>query len=456
VSAELRGPRAPVSLLDLKDIDPFAAYEEIRAAGPVTWDAGMRAWLVVTHAGCTEVLRREDLYAEPTGGLPDAARIVGRRDIRSLVGDDHATLHRAVSHAWRPDPIAALATDAIRPLLAERVAAVAERGTLELYAELARLLPIAVISRVLGLPDADAATLDRAKTWMEAVLAWRHSYGEDPDARAAAVVATRALEPLLRDPVRAQAGGAEHGFLGLLWETGAEIAPDWGEQDVIDNAKFMYEGGSETTAFLLTTAVHRILALPAEARAATLAEDTRLDAFLEEVLRHSGVTHLRARRATGAVVLADVPIAAGERVIAVTGAANRDPLRWERPAELDPGRPHLRGHLAFSVGPRHCAGAHLARMEVREGIRGLFRAFPDLRRAPDAPEPQPLGFVSRSWRPLELVHAPVAAGEAAARVRAGDAASAAAVVDVGRGLYAGSAERLPGPRGAGEADARGT
>ncbi|MFO1541067.1 MAG: cytochrome P450 [Chloroflexota bacterium] len=452
MSAEARGPQSPVSLLDLKDIDPFGAYEEIRAVGPVSWDAGMRAWLVVTHAGCTEVLRREDLYAEPTGDLADAARIVGRRDIRSLVGDDHATLHRAVSHAWRPDPIAALASDAIRPLLAERIAAVAESGDLELYGELARLLPIAVISRVLGLPDADAATLDRAKTWMEAVLAWRHSYGEDADARAAALVATRALEPLLRDPVRAQAGGSADGFLGLLWEAGAAIAADWGEQDVIDNAKFMYEGGSETTAFFLTTAVHRFLALPAEARAATLVDDTRLDAFLEEVLRHSPVIHIRARRATGDHVLAGVRVGAGDRVIAVTAAANRDPLRWERPATFDPGRAHLRGHLAFSVGPRHCAGAHIARMEVREGIRGLFRAFPDLRRAPDAPEPQPLGFVSRSWRPLALVHAPVPAAEAAARVRGGDVAAAA-------GAPAGALYARPdarGPRVTGEADARGT
>lgn len=447
-----RGPVAPLSLLELKDVDPFPAYEEIRAAGPVTWDAGMRAWLVVTHAGCTEVLRREDRYAEPTGDLADAARIVGRRDIRSLVGDDHATLHRAVSHAWRPDPLASLAEDAIRPLLAERVAAVAEQPAFELYAELARLLPIAVISRILGLPDADAATLDRAKTWMEAVLAWRHSYGEDPEARAAAVVATRALEPLLRDPVRAQAAGAAHGFLGLLWETGAAIAPDWGEQDVIDNAKFMYEGGSETTAFLLTTAIHRLLELPAPVRAATLAGEDRLDAFLEEVLRHSPVIHIRARKATDDQLLDGVRIAAGERVIAVTGAANRDPLRWERPAELDPDRPHLRGHLSFSVGPRHCAGAHIARMEVREGIRGLFRAFPDLRRAPGSPAPQPLGFVSRAWRPLPLVHAPVPAAQAAARVRGADGAAGTEAPAGAR--YAGPDRR--GPRGAGAAEARGT
>ena len=202
-------PLAPVSLRDLRDVDPYVAYEQIRAAGPVTWDEGMRAWLVMSHDDCTFVLRREDLFEEPTGSLPDAARIVGRRDIRSLVDGPHDQLHRAVSHAWRPAPIAPLAMAAVRPLVADRLSRLAPTHRFELFAEFARLLPISVISRVLGLPDTDEDTLDRAKTWMEAVLAWRHSYGEDPQVRVAAIEAPRQLEPLLLDTVRARRGRPE-------------------------------------------------------------------------------------------------------------------------------------------------------------------------------------------------------------------------------------------------------
>lgn len=409
-------PLAPVSLRDLRDVDPYPAYEAIRGVGPVAWDAGMEAWLVLSHDLCTFVLRREDLFLEPTGTLPDAARIVGRRDIRSLVGAEHDVIHRAVSHAWRPDPIAPLATAAVRPLVAERLAALGGSDRFELFAGFARLLPIAVISRVLGLPDADAATLDMAKGWMEAVLAWRHSYGEDAEARAAAIEATRQLEPLLLDTVRARRDRPEGDGISLLWAAGRELAPDWGEQDVMDNAKFMYEGGSETTAFLICTATHRLLELPRDRRAALLADSEALARFIEEVLRHSTVVHLRMRRAAADVQLDGVAIRAGERVIAVNGAANRDPARWERPAELDPDRPRLWSHLAFNVGPRHCAGAHLARMEAMEAVSGLFRAFPDLDRAAEWVEPQPLGFVSRAWRPQVLAHAPVPAELVRARI----------------------------------------
>ncbi|MET0771994.1 MAG: cytochrome P450 [Candidatus Limnocylindrales bacterium] len=412
-------PRAPVSLRELRDIDPYPAYELIREAGPVTWDEGMQAWLVVGHDDCTFVMRREDLFAEPTGSLPDAHRIVGRRDIRSLVEGEHEQLHRAVSHAWRPAPIAHLATEAVRPLVADRVARVADTSSFELYEAFARLLPIAVISRVLGLPDADAATLHQARSWMEAVLAWRHSYGEDPATRAAAIEATRQLEPLLVDTVRDRRDHPRDDAISLIWHVGRGIFPDWSERDVIDNAKFMYEGGSETTAFLICTAIHHLLRMPEQARAATLGDQAALATFQEEVLRHSTVVHLRARTTTQDVVLADVRIPVGERVIAINAAANRDPHRWERPAELDPSRPRLYGHLAFSVGPRHCAGAHIARLEAGEAITGLFRAFPDLDRSSGQPETQPVGFVSRAWRPIRLEHVPVDAAEAMRRVADG-------------------------------------
>ncbi len=412
-------PLAPVSLRDLRDVDPYPAYEAMRAVGPVVWDEGMAAWLVLSHDGCTFVERREDLFEEPTGSLPAAAQIVGRRDFRSLVGAPHDTLHRAVSHAWRPDPIAPLAIAAVRPLVADRLATLAERDSFELFADFARLLPIAVVARVLGLPDADLDTLDRAKTWMEAVLAWRHSYGEDAEARNAAIAATRELEPLVLDTVRARRDRPQADAISLLWAAGRDVAPDWGEQDVMDNAKFLFEGGSETTSFLVCTAVHRLLEQPAAVRAATLGDAGRLARFIEEVLRHSTVVHLRARRATADVTLGGVQILEGERVIAVNAAANRDPARWERPEILDPDRPRLWGHLAFNVGPRHCAGAHLARMEATEAIAGLWAAFPDLDRAPGAAEPTPVGFVSRAWRPVALTHSRVPAGVVRARIEAG-------------------------------------
>ena len=405
VAGGARRPIAGISLRDLRDVDPYPAYEAMRAAGNVVRDEGMGAWLVLDHEGCSFVERNEDLFEEPTGTLPGAAAIVGRRDFRSLVGAEHDALHRALSHSWRPEPLARYAAAAIRSIVADRVAAVAPTDRFELFADFARLLPIAVVARVLGLPDTDRDTLDQAKTWMEAVLAWRHSYGEDADAREAALIATKALEPALVDTVRERRDRPADDAISLLWTEGRRTFPDWGEQDVIDNAKFLFEGGSETTAFLICNAVHELLRHPREQRLAWLAGREALAPFLEEVLRHTTVVHLRARRSTRPVTLGGVTIEAGERVIAVNAAANRDPSRWQDPASFDPTRPRLYSHLAFNVGPRHCAGSHLARLEATEALLALFGAIPDLAVA-DGPRRRYMGFVSRAWRPIHLERAP--------------------------------------------------
>ncbi|HSO28464.1 MAG TPA: cytochrome P450 [Candidatus Sulfomarinibacteraceae bacterium] len=414
-------PIAPISLRALRDVDPYPAYEQIRAVGDVVWDPGIAAWLVLSHDGCTLVERREDLFAEPTGTLPGAAEIVGSRDLRSLAGAEHDALHRPLSHSWRPDPIEPYAGGLVRPLVAERLAELADAERLELFADFARLLPISVVAAVLGLPPADRSTLDQAKGWMEAVLAWRHTYGEDPEAVAAAVIATRELEPALLDTVRDRRDRPRDDTISLLWAVGRAAFPDWGERDVLDNAKFLFEGGSETTGFLVCNAVHVLLAQPADRRAAWLEGRSALAPFVEEVLRHTTVVHLRARRVTADVELAGMTIRAGERVIAINGAANRDPARWERPAEFDPARPRLFGHLAFNVGPRHCVGSHLARLEATEAVLGLFRAFPDLGRDSGMPGPACMGFVSRAWRPLHLRHAVRTPGEVRAAVLGGEA-----------------------------------
>jgi cytochrome P450 len=394
------------SLRDTRDEDPYPAYEALRPHGPVVRDAGMDAWLVLDHAGCELVERREDLFAEPTSGLPGADRITGRRDLRALTGEPHDALHRAIAHAWRPGPLAPSAASVVRPILAERLAGLAGRGRLELFEDVTAVVPVAVVARLLGLPVADEAALRRAKGWLEAVLLWRHTYGRDRDALEAAVEATRALAPLLLDVIRERRDRPADDMVSLIWQAGRGIAPDWDEADVLANATFLCEAGSETTSLLACTAMHRVLDEAPARRAELLADEDAWRWFLEEVLRHTTVVHWRARRATRDVTLGGATIRAGDMVHPVNAAANRDPARWPDPARFDPARPRLGSHLAFNVGPRHCAGAHLARLETREIVRGLFRAFPDLARDPHAPAPRYLGFVSRAWRPLHLRFGP--------------------------------------------------
>ena len=97
-----------------------------------------------------------------------------------------------------------------------------------------------------------------------------------------------------------------------------------------------------------------------------LREDRSLiPAFIEEVLRLEGSTKMTARLACRKTRIGTMDIPAGAKVFVALAAANRDPRRWKAPKEFDLHREKLKEHVAFGRGAHVCAGAPLARMEMR-------------------------------------------------------------------------------------------
>lgn len=395
-----RAPRAPISLADTRDRDPYPAYAAARELGTVVWDAPMGAWLVLDHEGCAFVETREDLFAETTGLLPGADRITGPHEFRSLNGEPHHTLHHYLSRRWLPGEIEPYRDAFVRPIVDARIAAIRGAGRAELWGDFASVVPIAIIGRVIGLPAMDEADLRRAKGFTDAVLAWRHCYGADPAKVEAAVAANEELERAIRPVVRARRVEPADDLISGLWEIGPSVDPTWGEQDVLDNVKPLFEAGAETTSLLICIGMHLLLRDPAlRARVDDGGEPLRR--FVDETLRHTTVVHWRARRATRDIELGGVTIREGDRVHPVNAAANRDPVKHCDPDQFDIDRKGYLGHLAFNVGPRHCAGAWLARMEAYEAILALL-ALPGLELDPGAEPPRVAGFVSRTFRPLHV------------------------------------------------------
>jgi cytochrome P450 len=121
---------------------------------------------------------------------------------------------------------------------------------------------------------------------------------------------------------------------------------------------------------------------------------------VEELLRFDGPVHL-----TGRVPLDDIEVGghrfeAGESVVTLVAAANRDPARFEAPDELDIRRPDNH-HLTFSQGIHYCLGAALARVEGQVAIATLAQRFPDIELATADPQYRD-HFVLRGLRELQL------------------------------------------------------
>ncbi|MET0902758.1 MAG: cytochrome P450, partial [Acidimicrobiales bacterium] len=258
--------------------------------------------------------------------------------------------------------------------LADRsIAQLEEQGTADLVTELALPFPVAVIAELLGLPGEDR----------EQFVAW------------ARVIAPRLDISLFRDDDRNEAGnrGARElthyfdelldhpdrldpdGLLAALVseeEDGDRLSRD----ELIAMCGLLLLAGFETTTNLVANSIHTLLGQP-EALAAIRDGDVDMSVAVDELLRHDGPVQFAQR-----VLLEDTEIG-GEVLPAKTlaalliGAANRDPLVFDRPDELVLDR-KPNPHLAFSSGIHHCLGAALARLEGAVAIPAILRLLPDL------------------------------------------------------------------------------
>jgi len=134
--------------------------------------------------------------------------------------------------------------------------------------------------------------------------------------------------------------------------------------DLVQLGMFMFGAGQDTSAKLLGNSM-KYLIEDQELQSQLRANPKQIPAFLEEVLRIEGSTKQTARLARKDATIGDVEIPAGSRILVALSAANRDPKRWDNPNELEIGRKKVIEHVGFGRGKHVCAGAPLARVEVR-------------------------------------------------------------------------------------------
>jgi hypothetical protein len=167
----------------------------------------------------------------------------------------------------------------------------------------------------------------------------------------------------------------------------AEIDGDrLSEEEVIANCIVIMVGGQETTTNLIANGLLSLLRNPSELQ--KLRDDPSLmPSAVEELLRYESPSQHTARLAPEDTMLGGKQILKRQAVIAVMGAANRDPERFPDPDRLEITRPDNR-HLAFGWAAHFCFGAPLARIEGQIAFESILRHFPQI-----ALEPGPL-----TWR----------------------------------------------------------
>ncbi len=347
--------------------NPYPFYHRVRALGPlVHWD-DYALPVATTQAAVTALLKDRRFGREPLAPpeIPphlEPFYAIEAHSMLELEPPRHTRLRGFVLRAFTSRRIAALAPE-IETLCHALIDRFPE-GPFDLLPTYASQVPVIVIARLLGVPEAMA---DQLLAWSNAMVAMyqarRDRAAEDRAARAAAEFAA-----FLREHVAHRRSTPADDLITHLIqaeEAGEKLSTD----ELVTTCILLLNAGHEATVHSLGNGVKTLLE-----RGLPLSGDP---GTVEEILRFDPPLHLFTRHAYEDVTLFGHEFQRGDQVGLLLAAANRDPAQWSDPDRFDPFRPAAT-HSAFGAGLHFCVGAPLARLELRISLATLAQRCPRL------------------------------------------------------------------------------
>ena len=364
------------------EADPYPIYRRMHELGEAV-NAPDGTVVVTGYRASSAVIRDNRLRKSPAAvltaaGYPDWER---RPSLRMLFGSmlmlnppQHTRLRRLVSRTFTAQRVAGM-REAITCIADELCDPLS--GTIEFVDSVAFPFPVTVIGELLGIPAADRAMFQPLVREWTSVLEILNPLAVD-SADAAAVQ----IQSYLCDLVRARRERPADDLISALVAV-EDDERQLTEEELVTMAALILAAGFETTTGVLANGLLTLLDAPHQAD--RLRRDPALaKPAVEELLRYDApVQILYGRTATEDMIVGDLRVRAGQRLINLLGAANRDPRQFSDPDELRLDRDEGPG-LSFGGGIHHCLGAALARLEAQVMLPMLLRRYP---RAAVAGEP---------------------------------------------------------------------
>ncbi len=373
--------------------DPYPVWHELRAradvhAGTVHELSGIDADLVFhglpsadrphfsafSWAACDTAYRNPETFASSPEAVDLEDGAPGpTNSMLSMGGEQHRRYRSLVQPSFSPAKASWWTENWIERTVHALIDAFEREGSAELNVDFCAAIPVLTITGSFGLP-------------VEQALDVRESLNQP----------ARIVE-MLAPIVAARREKPEDDLISVLVD--AEISDEDGRTHRLSDAEIhsfaflLLAAGSGTTWKQMGITLAALLLRP-DLVDAVRADRSLLRSAIEESVRWQPTDPMFSRWLTEDTELAGAPLPKGSVLHICLGAANRDPLRWERPDEYDPFRP-TRPTLAFGGGPHVCIGQHVARAEMTIAINALLDRLPHLRLDPDAEPPRFIGFYER-------------------------------------------------------------
>jgi cytochrome P450 len=370
VGAEDRRVRTEQYDVDLFDgsivEDPFPLYEEIRAVGRIMWNDAVKAWMVPGFDDCSAFLGDMDRFHEMSGD-PEMTPWLHAPNMITVDGPEHQRLRGPLTPLFTRSAVARWETR-VREVVDELLRPLTEGAeSFDIIADFT-MIPTIIVAEMLGVPKERHEDFRRWSHVINSNLSFGH---ESSEQRAAIEQAGVELDEYLRDELERHRREQPDDVLTTMIRSPGGM----NDAEILSTAFVLLSAAYDTTAKLLSNSLvalerHR------DQRRVIARDPSLVPGAIEEVLRWCGVVQILPRRVARDTVLYGVDLAAGDHVYAMLAAANRDPSRWERPAEFDVQR-EAKAHLGFGWGPHLCIGAPLARLEARIALERLLEVAPE-------------------------------------------------------------------------------
>jgi cytochrome P450 len=357
--------------------DPYRVYARLREEAPLYRNDEFDFWALSRHGDVLGAFRNVDAYSnshgvslDPSAFTPDAHRFMS---FLALDPPRHTRMRSLVGKGFTPTKVAAM-EQGVRDIAVAHLDAALAEGTFDFIADFAGKFPMDVISELVGVPPADR---DEVRRLADLLL---HREDGVYDVPPAGLDAALQLAAYYQDMVNDRRRTPRDDLTSALLD--AEIDGDrLTDEEVIGVLFLMVVAGNETTTKLLGNAWYWGWRFPDE-RAKPLADAERIPQWVDETLRYDASTQMLLRMTRMPLDLHGTTVPAGERMVLLIGAANRDSAVFAEPDRYDLDRDTSR-LVSFGSGRHFCMGAPLARLESRVALEELVRRIADYDLDPD-------------------------------------------------------------------------
>ena len=382
--------------------NPYPFYRLLREQAPIFREPDFGVFLISSYEDILEVNRQPDVFSSvlvanaPYVDLPAPIDELAEWRASQPYGDkilsndppDHTRHKRLINRFFTPRRVADL-EPRVREITNETIDAFIDRGQVEFVTEFAHMIPRLVVGELIGVPDEDHIIfkeffMDRLKKMAEAAADPSARYGQ----RASNEDGITENAFLSDYFLKAISDRREHPRGDIMSDLASATYPDGEEiplESLVSMITLLYAaGGDANTPELMTNSMLVLLRQP-DVMEALRNDPSLAEGFIEEVLRFDTPVPGVFRVALQDTSVGGVPIAKGDKLMVVYGAANHDDEVFACPEAFDMDRDFDHNHLGFGYGVHFCPGAALARQEGRVAVKEILRRMGNIRMAEGDP-----------------------------------------------------------------------